>query len=294
MPLDPVVNFFQSQIATLPVSDVATTIVITTNDGNKLPNPASSGAFNLTIFKDGDPFTDPEIVRVTAKSGDTLTVTRGQEGTIPSTKGASDVWKVVMFPTAKMITDIDSLKVNKAGDTMTGTLSATKLIPTGGTATGNGMYLPSTNTLAFSTNGSERMRLLSNGNLLIGTTDNSGDRLRVDGSVRANNFYTSETTTTVATATWVTVYSFASDVSVNSRFCGKIFIRDNGGTTMGAFAEFVRFTDGNSQFIRLFNTQVGEIGSEIRLSGSNIQFRHNLGSSRTIRTTTVFMINDER
>jgi len=173
MPLDPVVNFFQSQIATLPVSDVATTIVITTNDGNKLPNPASSGAFNLTIFKDGDPFTDPEIVRVTAKSGDTLTVTRGQEGTIPSTKGASDVWKVVMFPTAKMITDIDSLKVNKAGDTMTGTLSATKLVPTGNVTAGNGMYLPTTNTLAFSTNGAERVRIDASGNVGIGTTSPS-------------------------------------------------------------------------------------------------------------------------
>jgi hypothetical protein len=170
MPLDPVVNFFQSQIATLPVSDIATTIVITTNDGNKLPNPASSGAFNLTIFKDGDPFTDPEIVRVTAKSGDTLTVTRGQEGTIPSTKGASDVWKVVMFPTAKMITDIDSLKVNKAGDTMTGTLSATKLVPTGNVTAGNGMYLPTTNTLALSTNGAERIRITSAGNVGIDTS----------------------------------------------------------------------------------------------------------------------------
>jgi hypothetical protein len=72
-----------------------------------------------------------------------------------------------MFPTAKMITDIDSLKVNKAGDTMTGTLSATKLVPTGNVTAGNGMYLPTTNTLAFSTNGVERMRLTGDGNLQI-------------------------------------------------------------------------------------------------------------------------------
>jgi hypothetical protein len=75
-----------------------------------------------------------------------------------------------MFPTAKMITDIDSLKVNKAGDTMTGTLSATKLVPTGNVTAGNGMYLPATNQIAFSTNGAERMRIDASGNVGIGTS----------------------------------------------------------------------------------------------------------------------------
>jgi hypothetical protein len=122
MALDPVVNFFQSEIATLPVSDAGVTIVVSSGDGAKLPNPAVDGAFNLTIYKDGDPFASPEIVRVTARSTDTLTVTRAQEGSIATTKTAGSTWKVVMFPTAKTIQDIDSLKVNKAGDTMTGTL----------------------------------------------------------------------------------------------------------------------------------------------------------------------------
>jgi len=49
----------------------------------------------------------------------------------------------------------------------TGTASATKLIPTGGTATGNGMYLPASNQIAFSTNGTEGMRIDASSNLLI-------------------------------------------------------------------------------------------------------------------------------
>jgi hypothetical protein len=114
MALDPVVNFFQSEIATLPVSDAGVTIVVSSGDGAKLPNPAVDGAFNLTIYKDGDPFASPEIVRVTARSTDTLTVTRAQEGSIATTKTAGSTWKVVMFPTAKTIQDIDSLKVNVA------------------------------------------------------------------------------------------------------------------------------------------------------------------------------------
>ena len=52
----------------------------------------------------------------------------------------------------------------------TGTASATKLIPTGGSATGNGMYLPATNALAWSNNGAETMRLDASGNLGLGVT----------------------------------------------------------------------------------------------------------------------------
>jgi hypothetical protein len=63
-----------------------------------------------------------------------------------------------------------------AGQTFTGaqtfsdTVTATKLIPTGNVTAGNGMYLPTTNTLAFSTNSVERARIASGGELLVGLT----------------------------------------------------------------------------------------------------------------------------
>jgi hypothetical protein len=54
--------------------------------------------------------------------------------------------------------------------TLGGTLSATKLVPTGNVTAGNGMYLPATNQIAFSTNGGERVRIDASGNVGIGAT----------------------------------------------------------------------------------------------------------------------------
>jgi hypothetical protein len=54
--------------------------------------------------------------------------------------------------------------------TFTSALTATRFNPTATTVTGNGMYLPATNTLGFSTNGTNRMTILSTGAVGIGTT----------------------------------------------------------------------------------------------------------------------------
>jgi hypothetical protein len=56
----------------------------------------------------------------------------------------------------------------------TGTATATKLIPTGTSVTGNGMYLPATNSLGFSTTGAEAMRIDSSGRLLVNSTSDVG------------------------------------------------------------------------------------------------------------------------
>jgi hypothetical protein len=70
---------------------------------------------------------------------------------------------------SKVATSGSALTFDGTNVATTGTASATKLIPTGGTATGNGMYLPSANTLGFSTNGVLNMSLDASGNLGIGT-----------------------------------------------------------------------------------------------------------------------------
>ncbi len=71
---------------------------------------------------------------------------------------------------SKAVTSGSALTFDGTNFATTGTASATKIIPTGGSATGNGMYLPASNTLAWSNNGSETMRLDSTGNLGLGVT----------------------------------------------------------------------------------------------------------------------------
>jgi hypothetical protein len=58
--------------------------------------------------------------------------------------------------------------------TFSSTVTGGSFIPTSATAPTNGMYLATTNTLAFSTGSSERMRIDSGGNIAIGITTASG------------------------------------------------------------------------------------------------------------------------
>src|SRR4051794_36524401 len=101
MSLDPVVNFGKCEVST-GYDASATSIELISGDGAKLPQPSTDGAFNLVWWNTsdyGDPADDPnvEIVRCTARSSDTLTVTRAQESTSASTKNASGkTYKVVL------------------------------------------------------------------------------------------------------------------------------------------------------------------------------------------------------
>ena len=92
---------------------MATSIVLSTGHGALLPDP-SSGNFNL-VWWDSTNFPDPsddgnvEIVRVTAKSSDTLTVTRNQEASGASTKNTSGAtYKMILSATSKTITDLQA------------------------------------------------------------------------------------------------------------------------------------------------------------------------------------------
>lgn len=64
------------------INNVSLSLTVTTGDGAKFPNPTGGDFFLVTLSKfAGGVETDVEIVKVTARSGDSFTIVRGQEGT---------------------------------------------------------------------------------------------------------------------------------------------------------------------------------------------------------------------
>ena len=66
--------------------------------------------------------------------------------------------------------------------TVTGTATAAKLIPTGASVTGNGMYLPATNSVGISTAGTNAVYIDASQNVGIGTSSPS-EKLQVVGKI---------------------------------------------------------------------------------------------------------------
>lgn len=104
MSIDAHANLAISAVATAPSPATSgTSLVVTTGHGARFP----AVPFNATIWPTAsvaDP-TNAEIVRVTARSTDTLTITRAQEGTSARTVVVGD--QIAASITAKTLTDTE-------------------------------------------------------------------------------------------------------------------------------------------------------------------------------------------
>jgi hypothetical protein len=101
-------NLAYGIVATAPSpAGSGTSLTLQTGQGASFPDPAN-GAYNITIWAAGAlPLTsNAEIARVTAKSGDTLTIVRAQEGTSARTVVVGD-W-VALTITSKLMTDVEN------------------------------------------------------------------------------------------------------------------------------------------------------------------------------------------
>lgn len=104
MAIDAHANFATSLVATAPSPATSgTSLVVTTGDGAKFP----AVPFNATICPASTAPTtaNAEIVRVTARSTDTLTITRAQESTTARTVVVGD--QIFAGITAKTLTDVE-------------------------------------------------------------------------------------------------------------------------------------------------------------------------------------------
>jgi hypothetical protein len=104
-------NFAKATVST-GYDSSATTIALSAGHGTKLPNaPFNAVWWNSSSYP--DPSDDPnvEVVRVTAISTDTLTITRAQEGTSASTKNTGSTYKIIA-PLTSRIANATLLKPN--------------------------------------------------------------------------------------------------------------------------------------------------------------------------------------
>jgi hypothetical protein len=104
--LDPAINLLKLTVSTGYGS--TDTIIVVSSGGSLITSfPLNCTWWNSTDFSDPSDDPNAEIIRVTNVSGNTLTVTRAQEGTSASTKNlAGKTYQLVFGITAKMISDI--------------------------------------------------------------------------------------------------------------------------------------------------------------------------------------------
>src|SRR5437868_6796539 len=101
---DPHVNFAFTTVATAPSPATSgLSLVVAAGDGALLP----ATPFNATLWPSGSLAlaTNAEIVRVTGRSTDTLTIVRAQEGTTARTVATG--WQLAAAITAKSFSDIE-------------------------------------------------------------------------------------------------------------------------------------------------------------------------------------------
>jgi len=115
--LDPVKNFAIVQLSAGYAAGV-TEVVLLGGHGAKLPISTAEGQFNLVWYNSTDypnPADDPsvEIVRCTARTDDTLTIIRAQEGTSDVNHNTGGkTYKMILSVTKKTIDDLNTFIAN--------------------------------------------------------------------------------------------------------------------------------------------------------------------------------------
>lgn len=174
-------------------------------------------------------------------SSDDLTVknvrSNATTGILQVTGPAAASTRVMTVPDADFTAArTDTSQTFTGAQTFSDTVSATKLVPTGNVTAGNGMFLPTTNTIAFSTGGTERTRVTSTGELLVGSTATQGKWYNL----------------TTYTPTFQVEKSFTSGLTASQYLrAGFITNSNDSNATFIGFAKSRGTTDGSTTAVQL-------------------------------------------
>ena len=160
------VSQIQSGAATFITVTAADTILGTGTPA--LTAYATGNAFSFTVAA-----TNTTAVTLNIDSLGAKAVTRdGSTALVAGDLVSGSVVTVVYDGTRFQVLNSNSKTNFKLSGTLTAasTATATKFIPTGTSVTSDGMYLPAANSLGFSTNGTERLRIDASGNVGLNKT----------------------------------------------------------------------------------------------------------------------------
>lgn len=143
------------------INNSVTTVNLVSGDGAKFPSLTGSEYFYATLIKSNN---DIEIVKVTGRNNDALTVIRNQESSGAKAFDAGD--RIELRITAQAIADIANIDYNVP---TTWTTASTIIAAALGVDNGNNdwTFEVSSNTLIFKYGGTGKMKLDSSGNLTV-------------------------------------------------------------------------------------------------------------------------------
>ena len=149
---------------------------------------------------------------------------------------------------SKVLTTGSAITFDGTNFATTGTATAAKLIPTGSSATGNGLYLPAANSVGISTNGTNAVYIDSTQNVGIGTTSPSS-RLAVNGG------------TSTSQIRWeVNNAAFVNEVSTNAAVSAYVYKQyDASYHVWKVSSATVATIDSNGSFL-VTGTGTGSLG----------------------------------
>lgn len=155
---------------------------VTISSGNITLTNVSATTANVTTANITTAVIGTETVTtstITSANITTANVTTANITTGNVTTGTVSTSLTLSYGTANAVAYLNGSKVVTTGSALTfdgtnfattGTATAAKLIPTGSSATGNGLYLPAANALGLSTNGTNAVYIDASQNVGIGTT----------------------------------------------------------------------------------------------------------------------------